>query len=70
MKKINKRAVVSILLFVSLIIMPITGWLGHNAGSTLLYVHTVSGFIFVICSIFHLVWNWKIMKRYLTGKTK
>ena len=71
MKRLNKRAVISILLLISLIAMPVTGGLIHiSHGKTMehswLHFHAISGFIFVILGIYHLIFNWKAMKRYLT----
>ena len=73
MKQNNKRKIVSILLLISLIAMPITGGITHAtheqmSGHIWLHIHIFSGFIFTVSAIFHLIWNWKTMKRYITGK--
>lgn len=73
MKQYKKRRIVSILLLISLIATPITGLLIHASHGKMiehswLHIHVLSGFIFMASGIFHLVWNWKSMKRYITEK--
>ena len=69
----NKRKIVSILLLLTLILMPFTGILihinhGQKAEHSFLHFHFLSGVIFVIVGIIHLILNWKAFKKYLTNK--
>ncbi len=69
-KTLNKRAVVSILLFVSLMMMPISAILihmthGFSISHLWLHVHVLFGILFTICGILHIVNNWRALKRYV-----
>jgi len=73
-KKINKRAIVSITLFVAFITMFVSAFIANKStqGSavwhTWIHIHGYSGMIFTITSIFHIVYNWRALKRYMMGK--
>jgi len=72
-KKINKRKVVSLILLATLIVMPVSALIVHithgKAISHLwLHIHVVFGILFVVAGVFHLVYGWRILKYYLTGK--
>jgi len=72
-KKTNKRKVVSLILLATLIMMPISGVCVHVTHGTetshkWLHFHVLSGIIFMVVGIYHVVYNWKVLKRYLTGK--
>lgn len=72
--KTNKRAVVSIGLFVTLLIMPISALIvhvtqGQPTSHIWLHIHVVAGIAFMVFGILHVVYNWKALKRYLGGKS-
>ena len=73
-KSRNRRAVVSILLFVMFILLLISGKMIHitKADAEIAYIwggiHYLIGSIFTIVGIFHIVYNWKLLKNYLTKK--
>jgi hypothetical protein len=70
----NKRAVVSILLFVMFILLPISGKMISvtKVDTEISYIwggiHYLTGLIFTIVGIFHIIYNWKLLKNYLTKK--
>lgn len=71
--KINKRKIVALLLVVTLIMMPISGAIIHVLHGTRtehkwLHIHVLLGVLFVIAGIFHIIYNWKALKRYCVGK--
>ncbi|MCL2040334.1 MAG: hypothetical protein FWG85_07910 [Bacteroidetes bacterium] len=69
-----KRRIVAILLLISLIMLPLSGIYIHlnhdnyHLSHHWLHFHVFIGVVFVICGILHIIWNWKALKRYLTGK--
>ena len=70
MKK--KRLVASLTLLVTSIIMPVSAFIHHVTGHEShlwLHIHSAFGFMFVIASIFHIVYNWKTLKNYIVSKT-
>lgn len=73
-KKANKRAIISIGLLISLIMMPITGIFTHathraEATSNLwLHIHVIFGILFTIFGILHFVYNWRTLKHYIKSK--
>jgi len=73
-KSPNKRAVVSILLFVMFILLPVSGRMisidGAVAENAYVWsaIHCLIGLIFTVVGIFHIVYNWKSLKNYLTKK--
>ncbi len=72
-KPFNKRKVVSLILFTTLIVMPVSALIVHithgKATSHLwLYIHVVFGVLFTAAGIFHVVYNWRALKYYFTGK--
>jgi len=69
----NKRKTVALLLVVTIIMMPVTGTIIHASHRTVaehkwLHIHVIFGVLFVIVGIFHIIYNWKALKRYLLGK--
>ena len=74
MEKIfNKRKIVSLVLLAALIMMPVSGAYVHMThGAAIshkwLHIHVLSGVLFMIAGIYHVVYNWKTLKQYLTGK--
>jgi hypothetical protein len=73
-KKTNRRAIISIGLSISLVMMPVTGILIHTNHSTVasshlwLHIHVFSGIFFTIFGILHLTYNWLILKHYMKSK--
>ena len=72
-KTLNKREVVSSILLVTLIMMPISAIIVHVAhGKAVshlwLHIHVVFGVLFAVAGIFHVAYNWRTLKHYLTGK--
>jgi uncharacterized membrane protein len=71
----NKRAVVSLILLFSLCMLPVSGFLVHaKHGSavnhTWLHLHVLFGIIFCIAGVFHVSYNWKVLKNHLPGNKK
>ena len=70
-KLYNKRAIVSIALFVLFILLPVSGKMivamqdDHEAMFIWAGVHGLLGFLFAVVGIFHIVYNWKSLKQYL-----
>jgi len=72
-KSFNKRKVVTLILLATLIIMPVSGAIVHIAhgtenSHTWLHIHVLFGIIFIVASVYHIVFNWKALKHYLLGK--
>jgi uncharacterized membrane protein len=72
-KSFNKRALVSIILLFSLVMLPVSGVVIHRShgtetGHTWLHLHVVFGIIFMVAGIYHVVYNWRVLKKYLLGK--
>jgi hypothetical protein len=73
----NKRALTSALLFITFILLPLSGIPMHMAKETnwTLYhfcmsVHNMSATLFVIAAVLHVVWNWKPLTRSMIDKTR
>ena len=70
-KSFNKRAIVSVALF---ILLPISGKMieavKDNHESMLVWggIHCLLGLLFTCFGIFHIVYNWKTLKHYLKKK--
>jgi len=72
-KSSKKRATVSIILFATLVLMPVSiilmGILKFNPDSIVGKIghvmHEVVGLTFLAAGIFHIVYNWRTMKSYL-----
>ena len=72
-KPFNKRAIASLILLFSLVMLPVSGviiHIGHGTktGHTWLHLHVVIGIVFVVAAVFHVIYNWKVLKQYLIGK--
>ena len=72
-KTFNRRKVVSSILLATFIMMPVSAVIIHvthgKAVSHLwLHLHVVFGVLFVIAGVFHVVYNWRTLKHYLTSK--
>ncbi|MDR2815104.1 MAG: DUF4405 domain-containing protein [Proteiniphilum sp.] len=74
--KFNKRAVASVVLFITFILMPISGKMiqvferGTYWGEVGLQLHALSAGLFIVAGIFHIVFNWRQLKQYMGGKKK
>ena len=69
----NKRKVVSLILLATLIMMPASGVYVHIMHGTQtshkwLHIHVLFGVIFMVVGICHVIYNWRTLKHYLTGK--
>ncbi len=77
-KKFNKRAFISVGLIVSAIGLPFSGLMNHYMGFEPLTtarhfwmsVHDVSGILFTIFAITHIIFNWRSIKNYLSNFKK
>ena len=72
-KTFNKRAIVSLILLVTLIMMPVSGIIIHITHGTAvshswLHLHVLFGVIFMIAGIYHIVYNWRALKHYFFDK--
>jgi hypothetical protein len=70
----NKRALTSMIVFFSFIILPVSGIPLHFARSSsapgqlehfLMSLHNSSALIFLVASAFHISFNWKAIKSYI-----
>ncbi|MDL2230756.1 DUF4405 domain-containing protein [Alistipes sp. OttesenSCG-928-L06] len=71
-KSLNRRALMSVGLFFSLLMLPVTAVLihathGRPASHTWLHIHVVFGVLFMIFGAFHAVYNRKALVRYMRG---
>ena len=70
-KSFNKRAVVSVALFILFILLPISGKMieaeKDNPDAMFIWggIHYLLGLLFTIFGLFHIVYNWKILTHYL-----
>ncbi len=77
-KKFDKRAFTSIGLLITAIILPVSIFLRHTPAfenseqSHHLFtsVHSTAGVLFIIFFVFHLKFNWKAFKKYLSSDQK
>ena len=72
-KTTNKRKIVALILLATLIMLPISGIYVHITHGTAtshkwLHIHVLFGVIFMVVGIYHIVYNWRVLKHYLTGK--
>ncbi len=77
-KSFNKRAFISSCLLISGLLLPL-GWLIHftdiynttKENHFWMSVHNATTTLFVVFLVIHLIYNWKVMKMYITkSKTK
>ena len=69
-KTLNKRALVSLILLVTLIMMPVSAGIIHTThglaiSHTWLHLHVIFGVAFIIAGTYHIIYNWRILKNYL-----
>jgi hypothetical protein len=74
-RKFNKRAIASVALFIAFILLPVSGkmiQLGRETfwGDFGLQLHAWSAGVFLIAGIFHIVFNWKRLKHYMSGEKR
>ena len=73
-RRFNKRGIVSLALFVVFILMPVSGKMiqefGRETfwGNVGLQLHALSSGIFIMAGIFHIVFNWRQLRQYVSGK--
>ena len=69
-KSFNKRAVVSVALFVMFILLPISGKMIEAAADNYVWIaiHSLSGLLFTVFGIFHIVYNRKQLMHYIKKK--
>ena len=71
-KQFNKRAFISTALFVSGLSLPFTGFMNHYFQFDRLTLerhfwmsaHDITGILFVILSILHISYNWRVLMNY------
>jgi putative Ca2+/H+ antiporter (TMEM165/GDT1 family) len=68
----KKRALVSIILFFDVILLAITGLvavfddlIGERAEFVVKLIHFIAGLLFMFFAIYHIIYNWKVLKSYL-----
>ena len=73
-RKFNKRAVASVALFITFMLMPVSGKMiqlferGTFWSDVGLQLHALSAGIFMTAGILHIVFNWKQLKSYIFKK--
>lgn len=73
-KAFNKRAVISVALFIMFILLPISGKMievmKDNPETMFIWgsIHYLLGLLFTFFGIFHIVYNWKTLKTYIKKK--
>ncbi len=71
-KRLSKRAIISIGLLISVVMMPITAIFIHvthglSISHFWLHLHVLFGVIFSIFGVIHFVYNWRVLKSYIVG---
>ena len=74
-KSLNKRSIVSLILFGSLFMMPVSAVIVHVThgkiiSHTWLHLHVVFAVTFIVAGIYHVVFNWRTLKCYLLGNNR
>ncbi|MDR1896736.1 MAG: hypothetical protein LBR10_08100 [Prevotellaceae bacterium] len=68
---VNKRAIVSVAMlfaFTVLIVSAIFDVLNLFADDIFKLIHAITGILFMILGIFHIVYNWRTLMHYLKGR--
>jgi len=76
-KPFNKRAFVSIVMFLSVLALPVSGIMNHNLQFELLTperhfwmsVHNMSALLFTVCAIWHIAFNRRPLVNYAKRAT-
>jgi len=71
--KLKKRGIVSLILLLTFIMMPVSSVIVHVTHGTAfnhvwLHIHVVFAVIFTVAGIYHVAYNWRSLKNYLSGK--
>jgi hypothetical protein len=70
----KKRAIVSLILFISFLLLPVSAMLIDHSSPTVAFIarsiHGRLGMIFTVAAVFHIVYNWKLLKSYLFPRKK
>ena len=74
-KTLNKRSIISLILLITLIMMPVSAAIVHITHGTAvshkwLHLHVLFAVLFTGAGIYHVVIHWRTLKYYLTGKAK
>ncbi len=70
----NRRRVISLTLFLTLVAMPVSALIAHamhgvrGSHHIWIHIHVICGVLFTVAGIFHIVYNWRTLKHYLAGK--
>jgi cation transport ATPase len=70
-KSLNKRAVVSLTLLFSFVLLSISGLIlipiphGTEIGKGWLHLHAIFGIVFIVAGIYHTIYNWRAVKHYI-----
>jgi len=69
-KTLNKRGVVSLILLLSLFMMPVSAIIVHIShgeaiSHTWLHLHVIFAVTFTFAGFYHVVYNWRTLKSYL-----
>jgi threonine/homoserine/homoserine lactone efflux protein len=71
----KKRALVSVILFFDVILLAITGlvavfdqFIGETAEFIVKLIHFITGLLFIILAVYHVIYNWKALKSYMKRK--
>jgi len=72
-KTLRKRAAISLILLFASIMMPVSAAIVHithetPSSHTWLHIHVVVAVIFTVAGIFHVAYNLRTLKHYLSGK--
>jgi hypothetical protein len=70
-----KRAMVSTVLFFDVILLSVTGivalfdnLIGEQAEFVVKLIHFIAGLVFMVFTVYHIVYNWKALKSRLKKK--
>ena len=72
-KNFNNRGLFSIILFFTFILVIVSALITHISHGTkishiVLHIHAFSGIVFACAGVFHIIYNWKALKKYLMKK--
>ena len=69
-KKFSRRAIVSLILLLTTIMMPVSAWIAHATHGTAvshtwLHLHGLFGIMFMVAGVFHIIYNRRTLMHYL-----
>jgi len=69
-KRFSQRAIVSLTLLLTTIMMPVSAWIVHATHGTALshtwlHLHVLFGVMFIIAGVFHIIYNWRTLIHHL-----